>query len=221
MRKLYWFLMPVVFCLGIAAGALGYNYLDKYYWPANGQPAQTSAQPGDNQVSPAQNILPGQSDTTGQIDSTGNNGTAGETGSAGDSQANSLDQAEKDKIIADYKQAVGILFDAWKVKDIDSFRTVLARAYTGEIMESHVKKAEKYLKNGVGLYVSKVDFDTVDVQSADKYSATVDAVYRYTVRDYDLDEKYPYGEEINHFVHVRVNLVKLDSKWLITSETVV
>jgi len=194
MRKFYWLLTSLIFCLGIAVGVLGYSswgYLLKSDTgiTTTGVTASDLAYPGDEQT--------------------------------GEEIRTALTQTEQDRIISDYKQAIGILFDSWKVNDIAVFRTTLANAYTGEIMESHVKKAEKYLPQGIGLYVSEIIFDSVTVESADNYSATVDAIYRYTAQDYDLDEAYPYGEKTSHFVHVRANLVKVDSRWMITSETVI
>lgn len=217
MRKRYWLLTVLVFCLGIAVGVFGH-----IYWG--------TIQPGVNQPTEKENAtkvdalkanLPGDV----EIDLSVSGHDAGIESllqqERDDQEKITLSQSEQEKLISDYKQALGILFDAWKSKDMPTFRSLLANAYTGDILENHIKKAEKFLPRGIGLYISKVSFDDVDIESADKHSATVNAIYRYTVQDYDLDEEYPYGEEYDHFVHVRANLVKIDSRWLITGETVI
>ncbi|MGI5901096.1 MAG: hypothetical protein ACOX7U_01315 [Desulfitobacteriia bacterium] len=199
MRKIYWLVTPLVFCLGLTVGVFGHAA-----WGTN--LPLGFLKNNDLRVTEAAKIEPG------------NYPAPGDQNGAEDPDPS---LAEHEKIEADYKQAVGLLFDAWKVNDIKDFRQILSRAYTGEILESHVKKAEKYLSEGIGLYVSQLQFDNVVIEAADEHSATVDAVYRYTVQDYDLDEQYPFGKEISHFVHVKANLVKIDGKWLITSETVI
>lgn len=130
-------------------------------------------------------------------------------------------QAEQEKIISDYKLALGILFEAWKSPDIATFRSKINTAYTGDILEKHCARAEQYIAKGTGLYVTKVSFDHVKIESADNNSATLTASYRYTVKDYHLTEKQPVGAEQNHFIELRVNLVKINAQWLITGETVI
>lgn len=218
MRKTYWLLTVLVFCLGIVLGVFGH-----IYWG-------TALQPGVNQPAEKENAtkveaLKADASKYALPDPTITGNDAG-IGShleqvKGDKEQITLSLTEQEKIISDYKQALGILFDAWKAKDMPAFRSSIAGAYTGQIMETHIQKAEKFLPRGIGLYISKVSFDNVDIESADKYSATINAIYRYTVRDYDLDEEYPFGEEFNHFVHVRANLIKIDSRWMITGETVI
>lgn len=218
MGKKYWLLTVFIFCLGIAVGVLGHMYLGTALQPGVNQPSEkdnatkVDALKADN----SQYALPDPS-ITGH-----DSGITGLLQKDAEEKAKvSLSEVEQEKIIADYKQALGILFDAWKVKDMPAFRSSIAGAYTGEIMENHIQKAEKFIPKGVGLFISDVSFDDVDLESADKYSATINAIYRYTVQDYDLDEEYPFGEEFNHFVHVRANLVKIDSRWMITGETVI
>jgi hypothetical protein len=220
MRKRYWFLTVLVFCLGIALGVFGHMYWGAAFQPGVNQPEEKeNATKVDAIKANSQYALP---DPTikGHDAGIGSLNPEDEDGNTDENQI-AISKTEQDKIISDYKQSLGLLFDAWKAKDMPAFRSVIAGAYTGEIMENHVKKAEKYLPQGVGLYISDVSFDDVDIESADKYSATVNAIYRYTVRDYDLDEEYPFGEEVSHFVHVRANLIKMDSRWMITGETVI
>ncbi|NLI92276.1 MAG: hypothetical protein GX434_08755 [Peptococcaceae bacterium] len=221
MRKTYWLLTILIFCLGIVLGVFGHMYWGTAF-----------PQPGINQPAEKDNAtkvgaMSGTDSGNALLDSSGNSSDVSignlkrqesEKDQSGTQVA--LTKTEQDKVISDYKQALGILFDAWKAKDISAFRSKIAVAYTGEIMENHIRKAEKFIPKGIGLEVSEIKFDHVEIESADKYSATINAIYRYTSRDYDLDEEYPVGEQFNHFVHVRANLVRIDSSWLITGETV-
>lgn len=127
----------------------------------------------------------------------------------------------KQQIITDYKQDIGIFFGAWKSVDIDSFRLKLAKAYTGELFEKHARRAEEYLAQGLGLDVSQITFDRVDVESAEANTATLRVDYRYTARDYSLADATAIGEEHEQNVHVRVNLLKQNSRWVITGESTV
>ncbi len=129
-----------------------------------------------------------------------------------------LNQAEQ-QIVADYKQDIGIFFGAWKSADINTFRLKLAKAYTGELYERHSRRAEEYLDQGVGLDVTKITFDHIDVESADANTATLRVEYRYVARDYSLADGTSFGEAHEQIVQVRVNLLKLDSRWLITGES--
>ena len=215
MRKTYWLLTISVFFIGILIGVAGY-----IVWETSIQPG-SHYQDKDNAAKIDASIfeLPNPSIRShdlglGPLEE---NGTIKDKNQ--DQNNTDLTQAEQEKIISDYKKNLGILFDAWKAEDMPTFRERIANAYTGQLMENHILKAEKYLPNGIGLSISEVSFDDMRIESADKYSATVKAIYRYTVRDYNLAEGYPYGEEYKHFVHVRANLVKIDSRWLITGET--
>lgn len=127
------------------------------------------------------------------------------------------DQANQ-QIIADYKQDIGIFFEAWKSADINTFRLQLGKAYTGELFEKHARRAEEFLVRGVGLDVTQIIFDQVTVESSDTNTATLRADYRYKARDYSLADKAPFGEEYEQTVQVRVNLIKLNSRWMITGE---
>lgn len=129
----------------------------------------------------------------------------------------SLNQADQ-PIVADYKQDIGIFFGAWKSADMETFRLKLAKAYTGELFEKHARRAEEFLVQGVGLDVSQITFDQVDVESADENTATLRADYRYKARDYSLADGASFGEEHEQTVQVRVNLLKQNSRWMITGE---
>ncbi|KLU66917.1 hypothetical protein DEAC_c08510 [Desulfosporosinus acididurans] len=162
----------------------------------------------------------GNSSTPGQSDSSLSANTAAQNGgSQGQAKGTSVPEALKNQIIADYKQDIGTFFDAWKSVDIDTFRLKLAKAYSGEIYEKHARRAEEFLVQGIGLDVTSVNFDRVDVESADDNTATLRVDYRYTARDYNITESVPVGEEHEQNVHVRVNLMKLNSHWLITGES--
>jgi len=45
--------------------------------------------------------------------------------------------------------------------------------------------------------------------------------YRYTAKDYNLTDGATVGEEHEQIVQVRVNLVKQNSRWLITGESTI
>ncbi len=125
------------------------------------------------------------------------------------------------QIVADYKQNIGIFFGAWKSTDMAAFRVKLAKAYTGDLFEKHARRAEEYLVQGIGLDVSQIVFDQVDVESVSENAATLRVDYRYTAKDYNLTDGTTVGEEHEQIVQVRVNLVKQNSRWLITGESTV
>ena len=129
-----------------------------------------------------------------------------------------LNQAEQ-QIVADYKQDIGIFFGAWKSADMNTFRVKLAKAYTGEQFERHARQAEQFLSQGIGLDVTRITFDQVDVESANANTATLRVDYRYKARDYNLKDGTSFGEEHEQTVQVRVNLLKLNSRWMITGES--
>ncbi|WP_407306561.1 hypothetical protein [Desulfosporosinus sp. SB140] len=141
--------------------------------------------------------------------------SSGQNGSNNNAVPNSL----KEQIIADYKQDIGIFFEAWKSVDIDTFRLKLAKAYSGELFEKHARRAEEYLVQGIGLDVSQINFDRVDVESADANTATLRVDYRYTAKDYNIAQGEAVGDAHEQNVHVRVNLVKMNSRWMITGES--
>ncbi|MCO5385958.1 hypothetical protein [Desulfosporosinus sp.] len=125
------------------------------------------------------------------------------------------------QVITDYKQNIGIFFGAWKSTDMASFRLKLAKAYTGDLFEKHARRAEEYLVQGIGLDVSRIVFDQVDVESVTENTATLRVDYRYTARDYNLTDGTAVGEEHEQIVQVRVNLVKQNSRWVITGESTI
>jgi hypothetical protein len=129
-----------------------------------------------------------------------------------------LNQAEQ-QIVADYKQDIGIFFGAWKSADMNTFRLKLAKAYTGELFEKHARRAEEFLVQGIGLDVTQITFDQVDVESVDANTATLRVDYRYKARDYSLADGAAFGEEHEQTVQVRVNLLKQNSHWMITGES--
>ena len=125
------------------------------------------------------------------------------------------------QVIADYKQNIGIFFGAWKSTDMATFRQKLAKAYTGELFEKHARRAEEYLVQGIGLDVSEITFDQIDVESLGENTATLRVDYRYKAKDYNLADGAAVGEEHEQIVQVRVNLVKQNSRWLITGESTI
>jgi hypothetical protein len=129
-----------------------------------------------------------------------------------------LNQTQQ-QIVADYKQDIGIFFGAWKSADMNTFRLTLAKAYTGELFEKHARRAEEFLVQGIGIDVTKITFDQVDVESTDANTATLRVEYRYRARDYSLADGTSFGEEHEQTVQVRVNLLKQNSRWLITGES--
>jgi len=125
------------------------------------------------------------------------------------------------QIISDYKQDIGIFFGAWKSADMATFRLKLTKAYTGELFEKHAQRAEEFLAQGIGLDVSQITFDRVDIESSDENTATLLVNYRYSAKDYSLADAAPIGEAHEQTVHVRVNLLKQNSRWMITGESIV
>ncbi|MGC7871918.1 hypothetical protein ACPUYX_10360 [Desulfosporosinus sp. SYSU MS00001] len=185
------------------------------------QVPQTNNTETDTSVNnPTSDQTSGDSSAPGQSDSSLSANTAAQNGvSQGQAKGTSVPEASKNQIIADYKQDIGTFFDAWKSVDIDTFRLKLAKAYSGEIFEKHARHAEEFLVQGIGLDVTSINFDRVDVESADANTATLRVDYRYTARDYNITESVPVGEEHEQNVHVRVNLMKLNSHWMITGES--
>ena len=102
---------------------------------------------------------------------------------------------------------------------MNAFRLKLAKAYTGELFEKHARQAEEFLVQGIGLDVTQIIFDQVDVESSDANTATLRVDYRYKARDYNLADGAAFGEEHEQTVQVRVNLLKQNSRWIITGES--
>lgn len=136
-----------------------------------------------------------------------------------DSQSNGVPVEIAQSIIADYKQDIGIFFEAWKSSEMVSFRSKLSKAYTGDLYEKHARQAESFIAQGVGIEVSNIRFDQVTVESSTATAATLTAVYHYVAQDYDIGEQSPFGEKKDHQVKVRVNLIKDNARWMITGET--
>lgn len=144
------------------------------------------------------------------------NGTGTTSGTAGSTAVpNELAQ----KITSDYKQDIGYFFGAWKSADMIKFRSSLSKAYVGDLYEKHARQAEEYITQGVGMDVSDLRFDEVSVESATSSSATLQATYRYTAQDYSLGDETTQGEKTVHLVHIRVNLIQSNGRWLISGET--
>ncbi|MGI6120414.1 MAG: hypothetical protein ACOYIB_07610 [Desulfosporosinus sp.] len=131
-----------------------------------------------------------------------------------------LNQREQ-QIVADYKQNIGYFFGAWKSPDMNTFRLKLAKAYTGELFDKHVRRAEEFFAQGIGLDVTQITFDQVAVESADEHTATLQVEYHYKAKDYNLAEGVSFGEEHEQTVKARVNLLKLNSRWMITGESII
>ena len=140
--------------------------------------------------------------------------------SSGQDSAEQVSAQLAEQIIADYKQDLGIFFDAWQAEDMTEFRSRLAKAYAGELFEKHARRAEPYLVQGIGLEVSDISFDQITIDSASNSAATLRADYRYTAQDYSLALGVVVGEPREHSVHVRANLIKMNGRWVVTGETV-
>jgi hypothetical protein len=209
MRKRKWIVALITIILGITVGMLGFSVanptytvslISKLLGKTNVQTLATDTQyPESN----------GQETREGNWPETETN----------DKQDIEIPQQLSQQIITDYKQDVGVFFDAWKCTDMLGFRSKLASGYTGEILEKHAKRAETYLSQGIGLDVIKVDFDQVTIEKADKSTATLRADYRYTAADYSHENASSIGEAHEQNVHVRVNLININSRWLITGES--
>ncbi|WP_019851370.1 hypothetical protein [Desulfitobacterium sp. PCE1] len=134
--------------------------------------------------------------------------------------SNNVSEDLAQEILADYKLNVAALFEAWKSPDMVAFRKQLEEAYTGELFEKHARQAESFIVQGVGMEVSSILFEEVKVDTATMTSATLTATYNYVAHDYDIGNQMAIGESTKHQVKVRVNMVKKDTRWLITGETV-
>ncbi|MDP4160909.1 MAG: hypothetical protein Q8911_14285 [Bacillota bacterium] len=241
MRKMNYLVGSLALGLGVLVGTLGMSLVTNSSSPASfisklrgqdnvqtvasgtvGQPTQTSptqnttsdSLSGNNTVSGLNN-LDSSSNPAGQekdVLSLGQDGTNKDT---------QVSDPLKQQIIADYKQDIGMFFDAWKSTDMETFRLKLGKAYTGDLFEKHARRAEEYLVQGIGLDVSQITFDQVNVESANDNTATLRADYHYTARDYNLADATTVGGEHEQTVHARVNLLKLYSRWVITGESTV
>lgn len=209
MRKRKWLVGLITIILGITVGILGFSFTNPTYTESlitkllGKTNIQTVAADTDSTESSSQ-------------ETSENNPPGTETNNQQDTE---IPQQLSQKIIADYKQDVGIFFDAWKCADMLGFRVKLASGYTGEILEKHANRAEPYFSQGIGLDVIKIDFDQITIEKADKSTASLRADYRYTATDYNLKNASPIGEAHEQNVHVRVNLININSHWLITGES--
>jgi len=235
MRKRQWLIVIVALSLGVLLGMSTLALATDPQAPAillakvglvNGAatakapPASSAATTTNStQTNPAASgVMPWQDQTNGaQANAGQTEGNSPTPGSTGNTDLVPVSVAEP--IVTDYKRDIGILFDAWKGPDIQTFRTKLAEGYAGELFERHARRAEEYLTQGIGLYINAVGFDQVVVEKADAATATLRADYHYTAQDYRLGDAVPTGEKNEHKVHVRVNLVKMNQHWLIAGET--
>lgn len=230
MRKRNILVGAIALSLGIIVGTMGVSYLTN----PDASTSFIAKLTGQNKIQ----TVSGSVSQTGQTSPTGDGLAADLSGTSavnpnekatdtlstsqnGSGTENTVSDEIKQKIIADYKQDIGTFFGAWKSVDIATFRVKLAKAYTGDLLEKHAKRAEEYLSQGIGLDVSQVTFDQVTVESADTNTATLLVDYRYTAKDYNLTNQVSIGEAHEQVVHMRVNLLKQNSSWLITGESVV
>lgn len=209
MRKMNYLFGALALGLGVLVGTLGVSLLTTMNSPTSfisklrGQDKiQTVSGPVSNPIQTSPKSDPAQTDTPENNHNSSNE-----------------DSLLAQQVITDYKQNIGIFFGAWKSTDMASFRLKLAKAYTGDLFEKHARRAEEYLVQGIGLDVSQIVFDQVDVESVSENAATLRVDYRYTARDYNLTDGAPVGEEHEQIVQVRVNLVKQNSRWVITGES--
>jgi hypothetical protein len=226
MRKVNYLFGGLALGLGIFVGTLGVSLLTNSGSPASfiaKLRGQDKIQTVTGAVHDLEQTLPIPAKDSSNIDTTPNEvGQQNDVSSLGQNGATkgvtglSLLQQQ---IIIDYKQDIGIFFGAWKSADMATFRLKLAKAYTGELFEKHARRAEEYLVQGVGLDVSQITFDRVNIESSDENTATLQVNYRYTAKDYSLADAASVGEEHEQIVHVRVNLLKQNSRWLITGES--
>lgn len=220
MRKINWLVGSVALGLGMVIGIVGYALATT---PATGNSLLTKFG-ADNETHSAITTIP--EDVTAPVlanpspDLKVNPLTPSEGVLAGGDESDSTVEEElNQKIISDYKQNIGYFFGAWQSTDMVKFRNQLAKAYVGDLYEKHARKAEGFIIQGIGLEVSDIAFDEIKVESATATSATLEATYRYVAQDYNLGEQLTQGEETEHLVHVRVNLILSNGHWMISGET--
>jgi hypothetical protein len=231
MRKMNWLVGSIALGIGLVVGVVGYALAvttpldgnsrfvslwddkDSQSVSGNLQDTDTTMNPSDlNPLDPNTltqnnpNSASGESDMTNPLltPETENNGVNAELAH---------------KIITDYKQDLGFFFEAWKSTDMLGFRSKLSKAYKGDVYENHARQAERFIAQGLGIDVSEIQFNQVDVESGTETAATLIADYCYTAQDYDIGEQLPAGEKTEHQVKVRVNLIYDGARWLITGET--
>lgn len=239
MRKMNWLVGVIALGIGLVIGMVGYalaitpvdgtSRLVSFWENKESQTVTGSLQDSDTQ-SP---ITPNPSD----LDVLGTSGTSSDSypGSASgegtvtipgtsspiapNSQSNGVPAELSQKVITDYKQDIGLFFEAWKSTEMVSFRSKLNKAYTGELYEKHARQAESFIAQGLGIEVNDIRFDRVTVESATAAAATLTATYNYVAQDFNIGEQTPVGNKTEHQVNVRVNLIKDSTRWLITGET--
>jgi hypothetical protein len=133
-------------------------------------------------------------------------------------QLGGLTEAEQAKIVDDYKLSLALLFEAWRSPDMETFEKKLLGGYAGDIKDRHADRAQAYISSGKGLYVDDLKFDAVRIESANASAAILMASYTYTARDFDLDRTQAYGQKVDHQVHVRVDLITIGDRWMISGE---
>lgn len=224
MRKMNYLVGSLALGLGVVVGTLGISLITNSSSPTS----FISKLRGEDKVqtvsgtviNPAVQTQPAlNTDTTSTPVGSGNDVLS--LGKNGTNKDTAVSSQLKEQIITDYKQDIGIFFDAWKSTDMKTFRLKLSKAYTGDLFEKHARRAEEYLVQGIGLDVNQINFDRVDVESATDNSATLRVDYRYTAKDYNLADAAAVGEAHEQTVHARVNLLKLSSHWMITGESTV
>lgn len=215
MRKINWFVASLTLGLGITVGILGFSVAN----PTSAE-SMISKLRGKTNTQTLANVSQGSSQGLNESNMS-NVGTEvyQSTTDTPSGKNEEIPQQLAQQIITDYKQDVGIFFDAWKSTEMTAFRAKLATGYTGGILEKHANRAEAYLLQGIGLDVIRIDFDQVTLEKADKSTATLTANYRYTASDYSFENAAPAGEAHEQKVSVRVNLIFVNSRWLITGES--
>ncbi len=227
MLKKRWFITAVALFCGIILGTMGVVLVENPTRPTalltlmqgKGNNAQVvnAAEDQTSNGTSGNNGIEGD-DSLGPAGSThSSDGTDSSVSGAGKDDAKTAQI--KETIISDYKQDIGTLFDAWKSKDMTAFRATLEKAYTGDLLEKHIQKASPFFEQGTGINVSYINFDQVEVESLSAETATLKADYHYMSSDYDLVTQKEKGEPHEQTVHVRVDLIKIDSHWMITGET--
>lgn len=224
MLKKHWFIAAIALAGGIMLGTLGVVLIEN---PAQPTALLTLLQGKDSSIKVvAQNDNTkglkdnesGQKPDTQDVNSQkGTDDTLGSAGGNHTGETGSDPVAEE--IIADYKQNIGTLFDAWKTTDSSAFQEKLTKAYTGDLLNKHVERAKPYIDQGLGMNVSSVTFDKVTVENYSGGTATLQADYFYRTNDYNTLEQKDLGEMQEQTVHVRVNLIKINAHWYITGET--
>lgn len=214
MRKMSLLFGALALGLGVIVGTLGVSLLTNPSSPGS----FISKLRGQENVQMVAGVVDGSTETLPSLN-TVQEDLSGSNSALYSANPDLILNQEEQQIVADYKQDIGIFFSAWKSADMNTFRLKLGKAYTGELFEKHARRAEEFLVQGIGLNVTQITFDQVDVESADANTATLRVDYRYKARDYSLVDGASFGEEHEQTVQVRVNLLKQNSHWMITGES--